>query len=319
MKSRTARTATQWRPVIVGGGMVGSIFGRLLSESGEPVHQVVSRSVASARKASRFMHAKGWTTDIRQVDPSTRLILLTTPHAAVRPVAEALAALPGLQFSRLFVGHASGMLTADALAPLTARGACAFSFHPLQSFPRNFRPGQLLDSARGITYGVDGSPRAMVMARKLARRLGGTVWSVPPEMRVFYHAASVVASTHVAALASILETMFAAINVSSPTRTKNNFYAVYEPLIRSTLNLVANESPQEALGGAIARGGIDTLSEHTKAVVENTPALVFPFAALCAQAITLAEHRGALTPNQIDGMRDAVASVCRIDRSLSSA
>jgi predicted short-subunit dehydrogenase-like oxidoreductase (DUF2520 family) len=290
--------------------MVGSIFGKLLAEAGEPVDLVVSRTPRSARRAARYIDARRSATSLTRLSPGTRLILITTPHAAIETVAAGIAELTHLDFERLFVAHASGMLTAAVLGPLAARGARVFSFHPLQSFPRNFRPAQLLASARGITYGIDGAPEALAMARKLARRLGGIPWQIPPELRTYYHAASVVASTHVAALTSMLQTMFATLGGGAGQR---DFYRVYGPLVHSTLHLVETRSPELALGGAIARGGVDTLTEHLQAVVATSPALGFPFSAMCAQAIALARQRGAVKPGAIDAMRLAVANAAGVD------
>jgi predicted short-subunit dehydrogenase-like oxidoreductase (DUF2520 family) len=319
-----------WSTTIVGGGMVGSIFGRLLAESGAPPDLVVSRTSASARRAARFSGAARASRDLGRLSARTRLIIVATPHAAVSPVAAALAALPQLDFARLFVCHASGMLTAAALAPVAERGARVFSFHPLQSFPRIYRPATLLPSARGITYGIDGGDtEALRMARRLARRLGGRALLVPPHLRVYYHAASVVASTHLAALTSILAEMYAQITGATPTgpitentgsslKTKkasrdNAFYAIYEPLLQGTLGLVKARSPREALGGAIARGGVETLTEHLGAVSTHSPALVLPFAALCVRAIELVRQGGTLPPERIDAMLTAVTRVADLD------
>jgi predicted short-subunit dehydrogenase-like oxidoreductase (DUF2520 family) len=317
-----------WSTTIVGGGMVGSIFGRLLAESGAPPDLVVSRTSTSARRAARFSGAARASCDLGRLSARTRLIIVATPHAAVAPVAAALAALPQLDFARLFVCHASGMLTAAALAPVAERGARVFSFHPLQSFPRIYRPATLLPSARGITYGIDGGDaEALRMARRLARRLGGRALLVPPHLRVYYHAASVVASTHLAALTSILAEMYTQITSATPTgpTTKprkmkdekpsrdNGFYSVYEPLLQGTLGLVKARSPRQALGGAIARGGVETLAEHLGAVSAHSPALVLPFAALCVQAIELVRQGGTLPPERIDAMLTAVSRVADFD------
>ena len=338
MRAKSHNTASRarqeaWSTTIVGGGMVGSLFGRLLAESGAPPDLVVSRTTASARRAARFSRAARATRDLARLSVGTRLIIVATPHAAVAPVAAALAALPQLDFTRLFVCHASGMLTAAELAPLAERGARVFSFHPLQSFPRIYRPATLLPSARGITYGIDaGDAEALRMARRLARRLGGRALLVPPHLRVYYHAASVVASTHLAALTSILAEMYAQITAPTPSEaaTKvngkavigaksekhsrdNGFYSVYEPLLQGTLGLVKARSPRQALGGAIARGGVETLAEHLGAVSTHSPALVLPFAALCVQAIELVRRGGTLPPERIDAMLTAVSRVADFD------
>jgi predicted short-subunit dehydrogenase-like oxidoreductase (DUF2520 family) len=301
--------------------MVGSIVGRLLAESGAPPAIVVSRTAASARRAGRFSGAAFASSDLARLPALTRLIVVATPHDAIEPVARALARLPQLEVARLFVCHTSGMLTAAALDPLARLGARVFSFHPLQSFPRIFRPAALLESARGITYGVDGADEALVMARRLARRLGGRTVVVPPHLRTYYHAASVVASTHLAALTSILGEMFSVLRPTASSKSRNTsngkeFYAAYEPLLQGTLALVKARAPRLAIGGAIARGGVETLEAHLRAVATHSPDLVLPFSALCLRAIALAAEGGAVAGERVEAMRRAVVRVALETRDL---
>src|SRR5204862_1211544 len=58
--------------------------------------------------------------------------LLCVPDAAITDACETIAvAIPPLRF----VCHVSGATGLDALAPAAARGADAFSIHPLQTIP----------------------------------------------------------------------------------------------------------------------------------------------------------------------------------------
>ena len=190
------------------------MLGRILVEEGGEVVAVVSRTLASARKAGRFVGCSRASTELKIIPPSAEFVYLTVPHAAIEEVAQALALHPGLRFNRLGVCHASGVLTADVLAPLAKVGATTFSFHPLQTFPRTFSPRLIVPSARGIFYGVDGSARGVRLARRLARALGGRVVLIPAESRVLYHAACVVASNHLTTLMAILREMFERIGCS---------------------------------------------------------------------------------------------------------
>lgn len=134
MKRRTRLNVT-----IVGAGKVGSVLGRVLVENGCRVVCVVSRTRRSANRVGRFLRSKLAVTDLESIPPETDLIFIATPHSAVTEVAGALARRKGLNFRRIAVCHASGMLTAAALEPLRQAGATVFSFHPLQTFPGIFR------------------------------------------------------------------------------------------------------------------------------------------------------------------------------------
>src|SRR5512140_197275 len=242
---------------IIGAGKVGSVLGRILVENGERVVCVISRTAASASRAGRLLRCRRTSTDLAAIPPGTDLIFIATPHSAVRDVARALARLTDVSFRGVTVCHASGMLTAEALEPLRLRGATVFSFHPLQTFPRDFSPADIVPMARGIVYGVDGPPAGVRMARRLARLLDGSILIVPPEMREFYHAACVIASNHLTTMLSLIEGMYA--TVTGKTR---GFYPVFKPIIMATLRNIEATSPVRALTGPVARGGVETVARH---------------------------------------------------------
>ncbi len=292
---------------IVGAGKVGSVLGRILTDNGERVIAVISRSMRSARAAGKFIRCTNVSTSLAAIPPRTDLVYIATPHAAVPDVVHKLATVGHLNFRRLAVCHASGILTAEALAPLARRGATVFSFHPLQTFPRDFSPKEILPTARNIYYGVDGKQAALRTARRLARKLNGKVIVIRPEMRTLYHAACVVASNHLTTLLWELERMFEAL------RTKERgFYPVFEPIIMATLRNVARASPADALSGPIARGGVDTVAQHFEALRQFLPELIPYFSALSAETTRLAEVKGSLEEETAQALFDLIASYTTI-------
>jgi predicted short-subunit dehydrogenase-like oxidoreductase (DUF2520 family) len=191
------------------------------------------------------------------------------------------------------------MLTAEVLEPLRVRGAAVFSFHPLQTFPRDFAPRDILSSARGIFYGVDGMPRALTKARRLAGILGGRVIEIPPEMRAFYHASCVLASNHLTTMLSILENMFGVLRAG-----KTGFFDVYRPILMATLKNIEATSPARALSGPIARGGVETVAEHFSAISRFAPELVPYFAHLSLETVRLAKSKGSISDAQAQAMTE---------------
>jgi predicted short-subunit dehydrogenase-like oxidoreductase (DUF2520 family) len=286
---------------VIGAGKVGSVLGWLLVEHGETVTCVVSRTIESARRAGKFLHCSRVSTSLDALPAETDLILITAPHAAVETVAKQLALLQHLNFKRLAVCHASGMLTAEALNAVRRRGATVFSFHPLQTFPRDFRPSDIVGSARGIYYGVDGSPKALRFARQLATALGGTTIIIPPDLRAFYHAACVVASNHLTVMMAILEKMFLTLRTKS-----KDFYPVFEPIITATLENIKATSPAHALSGPVARGGADTVAEHFVSLKKHSPELLPYFLRLTLETVKLASAKGSINRIQTGALREVV-------------
>jgi len=297
---------TSLNVAIIGAGRVGSVLGRILAEEGERVVCVVSRSGASARKAGRFIGCRRTTTDLAALPRETDCVFITTPHGAVGDVARALAQVDHLNFRTLSACHASGMHTAAVLEPLQRRGATVFSFHPLQTFPRDFEPRRIVPSARGIYYGVDGSTKGIRMARLLAKKLGGHVVLIPAEMRVLYHAACVVASNHLTTMMSVLQTMFGRMEGRG-----REYFSVFRPILMATLENVAATSPAEALSGPIARGGIETVEGHLEAVQEYVPSLLPYFAAVSLETVRLSLSKGSINVAQASSMDALIRSYLR--------
>lgn len=292
---------------IVGAGKVGSVLGKVLSANGEKIVAVVSRSNRSAAKTGKYVRCRNISTSLAAIPPRTNLVMITTPHRAVEEVAHKLAAVAHLDFKKLSVCHASGIQNADVLEPLAAKGATVFSFHPLQTFPRDFEPKDILPTVKGIYYGVDGNAAAMRKAKQLAAKLKGKTIYIKPEMRTFYHAACVVASNHVTTLLWILEQMFAALKTS-----EKKFYPVFEPIIMAALQNAARTSPAQSLSGPIARGGVETVSHHFEALQRFASNLVPYYGSMSAETTRLAEMKGSIDHEQARMMYNLIFSNMRI-------
>jgi len=290
---------------IVGAGKVGQVLGRILADNGATITCVISRTPGSVAAGKRFLRCRIGSTSLAAIPRETNLVFIATPHAAVSGVAAALAAEAPLRWTSTFVCHASGMLTAEALAPLRRKGAGVFSFHPLQTFPRDFAPHEIVPIARGIWYGVDGDGAAIRRARSLARSLEGRVMVVPPELRVFYHAACVVASNHLTALLADLETMGARFD---PRHALDAF----RPIIDATLNNVFRTSPARALSGPVARGGVETVREHLLSVRRTIPELIPYFVSMTGETVRLARTKGALPDEKLAAFDAMLGAFSRI-------
>ncbi len=286
---------------VVGAGKVGLVLGRILADNGATITCVVSRTAASASAGRKFLGCRNSSTRLAGIPRETDLVFIATPHDAVAGVAAGLANEADLDWPATSVCHASGMLTADALAPLRAKGATVFSFHPLQTFPRDFPPRKI--DAKGITYGVDGEPAALRKASQFARLLGGRVVVVPPDLRVFYHAACVVASNHLTALLADLARMSGRLGFKP-----RDVLAAFRPIIDATVDNVYRTSPARALSGPVARGGVQTVRGHLEAVSALSPDLLPYFVSMTAETVRLATEKGALAEETVSAFRSMLDS-----------
>jgi predicted short-subunit dehydrogenase-like oxidoreductase (DUF2520 family) len=300
------RRKSRLRVAIVGAGKVGTVLGRVLTEEGAQITAVVSRSRSSARAAASYIRCRVYADTLSAIPRETGIVFITTPHDAVRTVAETLARLEGLDFRRMSFCHASGMLTAAVLAPLEERGSAVFSFHPLQTFPRSFPPRAMVPSARGIWYGVDGSRRGLLVAGRLARALRGHLMAVPPGSRELYHATCVVASNHLNALLGVIREMASAV-----TGEGEPPLVPFRPIIEATLRNIFATSPGAALSGPVARGGVGTVGKHLEAVRASVPVLLPYFTRMTLETVRLAASGGSLASAPREALEELVMSFTR--------
>jgi predicted short-subunit dehydrogenase-like oxidoreductase (DUF2520 family) len=148
--------------------------------------------------------------------------------------------------------HAAGAHGPELLGDRRERGV----LHPLMTFPG---PALGLPDLRGVGARVDGTPRAVQLARTLAERLGMRPFSLPGDVRL-YHAAATVASGHAAALFLDAAGLLARAGLSDADAR-----ALLLPLALESLRRVSAGGP-DAITGPAARGDDATVRGHLDAL-----------------------------------------------------
>ena len=236
---------------IVGPGRVGTALARALRAAGVTVVGPVGRGERPA---------------------GCDAILLCVPDGEIEAAAEIVTAAAPL------VGHTSG---ATPLSALAHAGVAAFGLHPLQTVAH---PGVAFE---GVGAAVAGStPEALAFATELAERLGMTPFEIDDEGRAAYHAAASVASNFLVTLQAAAEAIAAGAGLD-PREAR----ALLAPLVRQTVENIAELGPEEALTGPVARGDEATLSTQRAAVEDVAPDLLELFDELVRRTRDLAAQR----------------------------
>jgi predicted short-subunit dehydrogenase-like oxidoreductase (DUF2520 family) len=246
---------------IVGAGRVGTALAAALREAGVHVEGPAARG---------------------QVPQGCDAIVLCVPDAEIAAAAATAAgAAP-------FVGHTSG---ATPLTALEAAGGAAFGLHPLQTFPERLAsgaPGSTgsggLAAFAGAGCAVAGTtPEALDFAGRLARVLGMTPFEIDDEGRAAYHAAASVASNFTVTLLAAAERIAAGAGLA-PHEAR----ALLAPLVRRTVESVAELDPERALTGPVARGDHVTVDAQRRALEDAAPELLDLFDELVRHTRALA-------------------------------
>lgn len=286
---------------IVGAGTVGTALAVFLHRKGFHIVSIISRSDSAARRAARQVHCPSFSQHVHDLHPSTEFLLLATSDEAISPVAQQIARSAPLRFDRLFAAHTSGPLTSDALKPLEQLGATTFSFHPIQSFPAQKPLAARARSMEGIPFGVEGSAKARRFARKLVRRIGGTMIEVPKDEKISYHLACVLASNYTVALLGAVDDIAKRFTRHTPRR-------YFHTLVLTSMEHAFHLSPSRALTGPIARGSIGILRQHLKAIDRKHRRVKELYRSLGIYALELAKREGRLPPAVANRLKKILSS-----------
>lgn len=282
---------TEGRPTvsIIGPGRVGRAFAKALSGTGYKVDSLVFHESKSARAGCRSF-PKSLLLGLGELDrlPASDVLLITTPDDAIAETAKKLATAmkPGAKGRRVAL-HTSGALSSNILAPLNNVGFVTGSIHPLVAIDKNGA-----DALRGAYYCVEGSRRAVAIAKRMAADLGGESFVVDTNLKTLYHAAAVIASPHLVALFDLALELMMQSGVK-----KTQAHNILLRLVESTVKNLQEQSPAAALTGTFQRGDAGTVEQHLKAL-KTLPARNLPdgaievYKTLGLRSLRLAEASG---------------------------
>ncbi len=187
----------------------------------------------------------------------TAAVFLAIPDAVVSDLAIALAEQGGSP-EGCVAFHLSGVLATDVLTPLHEVGYSVGSFHILQAFAHPVTSAARLP---GSFVAVTGEPGATAMGRAFCSDLGCPVLSVPESRRPSYHAAAVMASNFLPALLDVARRALVAGGVDA-----DEALPALLPLVRGTLANIEEVGLEASITGPLARGDIDTVGLHLRAL-----------------------------------------------------
>jgi predicted short-subunit dehydrogenase-like oxidoreductase (DUF2520 family) len=279
---------------IVGAGAVGTALGVALSRAGWPITAVASRDAARRNRFSQLVGGTRAFADATAILDEVELIILAVPDDALAPLAANL---------RLYAGqalvHTSGALGAEVLQPAMAAGTQIGSFHPLVAFADTERAVAAL---HGATVAVEGDDQLVGLLAEMAEAIGATAVRLAPGSKSAYHAAAVLAAGGFDALLDAIAELGRVAGLDEA-----GSLAIYGPLIEQTLGNARALGIRAALTGPITRGDVGTLRAHLVTLRVHAPGVLDLYRAAAEREIALAAARGALTPDAVGVLRDALA------------
>jgi len=236
------------RVFVFGAGKVGSALARALRRT---------RWRVSLRPARRGWPRRPVEADIVVLALRDRELLETVEHLRQTKLVD----------RRAVVVHVAGALSSDVLAPVRPFTAGVAQMHPMISFASRNHPPTLL---RGNVH-VEGDPRAVRRASRLAKAIGMTPRHFPHLDTVGYHAAAALTANGAAALAAQAAEVLVAANVPRKLAPK-----LLGPLLRSVADNVETLGFPDALTGPVRRGDVAAVVRGAATLKALSPS-VLPF------------------------------------------
>jgi predicted short-subunit dehydrogenase-like oxidoreductase (DUF2520 family) len=256
--SMSPRRKTTRRPTIalVGPGNLGRVLGLALHAAGYRIDEIVSRDAPDSRKRARALarqvgaHAATYA----KAQLASEIIWLCVSDDAIAPTAAILA--KRASWKGKIALHSSGARSSRELATLARQGAAVGSLHPMQTFVRASRA-----TLAGVSFAVEGDPAAIRAGRRIARDLGGSVFTIRPEAKVLYHAIGSFCSPMIIATLATAERIAQAAKIP-PAAAKR----IMHPILQQTIANFLAKGPAAAFSGPINRGDINTIRKHLEAL-----------------------------------------------------
>lgn len=257
---------------IAGMGRVGTALASLLAAEGLPIVRVSRSADAQASVVSYAAldsHAA----------PS--MVLLCVPDSAIRAICGRFPASWKASTDLVWL-HTSGVQPGEVLRSSVA--GHVGSMHPLAPFPP---AGAAAPSLTGVAFAVDGDAAALESATRLVELLGGVPVAVPPQARVAWHLAAVLASNGVYALLEAASDVLQSAQVDAD--------AVLPSLARlaeSSARAAATLGHVVGATGPIVRGDATTVAQHRAWIAREQPQLDTLYRELGERLVTISERSG---------------------------
>jgi len=287
-ESQTSASNTPPRLNIIGAGKLGRTLARLFSDAGlVTIGAIYNRKIESSQSAQAFIGSGRVISHIDELSKQpAELWMIATPDDAIRRCAEQLAALKNIDWNSTTIFHSSGLKTSTELAALQNLGSSVASAHPAHSFAS---PQRSLTNFAATVCALEGDDNAITALDDLFSGIGGLTTTLQPEAKALYHAATVMASNYLVALIGVSESLLEKAGIEDALAS-----TILAPLMRQSLENGLAVGAAKALTGPIARGDIETLQAHLKAIEQTAPGLRSSYTVMGRQALKLAQQNNTL-------------------------
>lgn len=273
------------RAGFIGAGKVGFSLGKYLAVHGIEISGYYSRTPASAKEAAEFTQSSYYTS-IEEITKDSDTLFITVPDGAIGEIWDDMRNLPIRDKN---ICHCSGSIPSTVFFDAENRGAYRYSIHPLYAISSKYTSYRDLGKA---CFSIEGSEAHLAELKALFTAMGNTVVTIAPSSKTLYHAAAVMVSNQIVALADMGIALLVKCGFSEKAAAE-----ALAPLLLGNAQAVAEKGPLAALTGPVERGDAETVAKHLHALRkfaaedESAQAIPAAYTALSKQLIRIAGQK----------------------------
>jgi predicted short-subunit dehydrogenase-like oxidoreductase (DUF2520 family) len=268
---------------IIGAGLVGTTLAAKLTRAGVPVAGLHGRQADLSDVGSALAGVLGSTGELPDIISESQVVIISVRDARIPEVAKRLADEKRLRPGQVVLHTSGNHPAAEMLSAVKGQVKGVGTLHPLIAVTD--APGTL-ENLAGAYFGIEGDNEATRQAKILVRRMGGRPLELSAESMSLYHAAAVMASNYVVALAD----MARALLVTSGVPEVDAVPALV-PLMTSAVRNVAEVGLPSAMTGPAVRGDVGSIERHISALQAKAPETLDLYRRLGREVLRIARKR----------------------------
>ncbi len=141
----------------------------------------------------------------------------------------------------------------------------------------------------GSIFAVEGDERANPIIEEMVKSLEGTLFFIKEEKKPLYHLAAVIACNYFVTLLDTSLELFKKIDIDEEIGLEGLLR-----LVHGTISNIERLGVARALTGPVARGDIETLKGHIRAINNFAPELMSLYKAVGERTVKVAEKKGTI-------------------------
>lgn len=278
---------------IIGCGKLGQSIARLWHDAKVfETGSILNQTPESSEKAVAHIGSGQVCSQLSEAAPAD-LWLIATNDQSISVISEQLSACQVLRPADT-VFHCSGALSSDVLTDCKNARAYIASVHPVMSFASPLSDEK---DFNGVFCGAEGDNDALKLIEPAFESIGGKCFRITSEHKTLYHAATVMCCNYLTALTEASSQLFQQAGLDAPISQQ-----LMQPIMETTLANIFQHGTTSALTGPIARGDVQTVSQHLEAMESSATRDIYQ--SLGKVALKLSQQQGFADSVEIEAIAE---------------